>query len=141
MFYAGYIQKDIIFYTDHSEVRFFVGPYYDKMKNKIGVISGFIFGVIAVFLSTIGLISLSAEVLSPFLFPIAFFIRLFEINFTGMLVIASLLNAVLFSLIGYFIQDKFGKKNKKIALYVFLGVIILFFVLVFVEYLVKGLSP
>lgn len=106
---------------------------------KLGLSIGFIFGIVAAFLSTLGLISLTVEMLSPFLFPIAHFIRTLKLNFPAMFIIAILLNALLFAGIGYLIQ-KYTKK-KTTVVYIFSATIAVVIIAVIIEALTKGLSP
>ena len=66
------------------------------MKNKIGLISGFVFGLITGFLLMIILSRLHPEE-----------------DLAGIVIIALLLNGLVFAFVGYLIQNYFGKKNKK----------------------------
>jgi len=64
------------------------------MKNKIGIISGFVFGVIAGFLLIVILSKIHPEE-----------------DLAGVLIITCLLAGLLFAFAGYLIQNYFGKKR------------------------------
>lgn len=112
-------------------------------KYLPGMMSGFIFGILAVFLSTLGLISLTAEILSPFIFPIAFFIRMIPAfsSIPAIFSIAIILNGILFGAIGYLIQKYLPTNKKKFVHYIFASVVLLIIIAIVVEYFTRGLSP
>ena len=65
------------------------------MKNKTAVVGGFAFGLVIGFLFII---------LLSFIYP--------EEDLAGIVIISLLLSGLLFSFIGYLIQNYFGKKEK-----------------------------
>ena len=70
------------------------------MKNKTGIISGFVFGVIVAFLLIIILSKIhSGE------------------DLAGIVIITLLISGLFFAFIGYLIQNNFTKKKKKIKKY------------------------
>ena len=111
-------------------------------KFYLGPISGAVFGLVGVVLSTLGLISLSMEVLSPLFFPAAIPFKMAEANFSGMMIVAVLLNMLVFAMVGYFIQQflRENKKNEKIVLYAFGGIVLLAIIAIVIESFTHGLS-
>ena len=65
------------------------------MKNKIGIISGFVLGLLFGFLLIIILSIIHSEE-----------------DLAGIVIITLLLNGLLFAFVGYLIQNYFGKKDK-----------------------------
>lgn len=108
----------------------------------IGIVSGFIFGILCPFIAIFGLVSFTIEFIYPLLFPIEFLFRLItkESWLGGLFFETILFNGILFSFIGYLIQKSLRnkKKNEKIVLYIFIGTIIVTILLMFIEYLVRS---
>jgi len=69
-----------------------------NMKNKVGIISGFVFGVIVGFLSIVILSKIHPEE-----------------DLAGVAIITCLLGGLLFAFVGYLIQNHFGKKNYSVT--------------------------
>jgi hypothetical protein len=65
------------------------------MKNKIGIISGFVFGIIVGFFLIIILSKIHPEE-----------------DLAGVVIFACILGGLLFSFVGYLIQNYFGKNGK-----------------------------
>lgn len=110
------------------------------MKNALGLLSGFIFGLIAVFLATFGLVSIAVEIVFPLLFPVGSVLR--GVYFPGLFPAAILLNGILFAGVGYAIQQflKKSAKSEMIVVYIFSAIIVLVILALAAEYLIKGLS-
>ncbi len=117
-------------------------------KHKLGIVTGLIFGLIAPYLVALGLISLTIEMMSPFItllmFPFGFFLRFLSDSSqsSALFNMAILLNVVLFAFIGFFIQRNLRKRNKneKIVLYIFLAVVALFVLLLIIDGLLGRLG-
>ena len=69
------------------------------MKNKKGIIGGFVFGVIAGLL-----LILTLSKIHP------------EEDLAGIVIITLLVSGLVFAFAGYLIQKHFGKKNKKLKI-------------------------
>ena len=66
-----------------------------KNKNQLGVISGFVFGIIIGFLLIVGL-----SIIHP------------EEDLAGIVIITLLISGLIFAFLGYLIQNYSGKKRK-----------------------------
>ena len=101
---------------------------------ELGLFFGFLFGIFVVFFLGLGVISASMEVIGRLLIPIFFPFRYFISELGAW---SFVLNGVLFSLVGimiqYFLRKR--KKNEKIVLYIFLGIVALLIFLFIVDIL------
>ncbi len=106
------------------------------MKNYLGFIAGFFFGLLGVIMAATGLAARTGEILAPFFTPAFFFLR--NLGASGLPIlfpIGILLNGLFFGLIGYLIQKYLRSKNKNehIILYIFVAIILLFILALFLE--------
>ena len=111
----------------------------DKRYYYLGIISGFIFGVLSPIIFTIGIfVSVGIQFIYPLLFPVKFLFILINKQWLGGLFLfltTLFLNGIFFSFIGYVIQKFLRKRNKneKIILYIFITVIISAILLMIIE--------
>lgn len=104
---------------------------------KLGVISGFIFGLFSLLFVFFGLASIVAEIIGKiFIFPGITFGKIFY----NSILVAFLFNGFIYAFIGFLIQHllKKGNKNEKIVVYIFLAIAILCILSIIVEGIIYG---
>ncbi len=110
-----------------------------KQGYGLGIFSGFLFGILVVPFLALGLISASMETLStifiPFFFPLSYVLHLLGLW-------SVILNGVLFAVVGFLLQRALmeWKKNEKIVLYLFGGVLAFFLLLLVTDGLLGRLG-
>lgn len=117
-------------------------------KNKLGIISGFIFGLFSVVYGAMGLASNVAATIgillaSPGIFPIRLIISTGNVSASissVLMISAFLINGVFYAFIGSLIQNFLRKKGKSewFVIYIFLIVIAVLILSIIVEYIIRG---
>ena len=117
-------------------------------KNKIGIISGFIFGLFSVVYGTMGLASNVAATIgillaSPGIFPIRLITSTGNISASissVLMISAFLINGVFYAFIGSLIQNFLRKKGTSewLVIYIFIIVIAVLILSIIVEYIIRG---
>ena len=117
-------------------------------KNKLGIISGFIFGLFSVVYGAMGLASNVAATIgillaSPGIFPIRLIASTGNVSASissVLMISAFLINGVFYAFIGSLIQNFLRKKGKSewFVIYIFLIVIAVLILSIIVEYIIRG---
>ena len=117
-------------------------------KNKLGIISGFIFGLFSVVYGTMGLASNVAATIgillaSPGIFPIKLIISTGNVSASissVLMISAFLINGVFYAFIGSLIQNFLRKKGTSewLVIYIFIIVIAVLILSIIVEYIIRG---
>ena len=117
-------------------------------ENKLGIISGFIFGLFSVVYGTMGLASNVAATIgillaSPGIFPIRLIISTGNISAgisSVLMISAFLINGAFYAVIGSLIQNFLRKKGTSewLVIYIFIIVIAVLILSIIVEHIIRG---
>ena len=117
-------------------------------ENKLGIISGFIFGLFSVVYGTMGLASNVAATIgillaAPGIFPIRLIISTGNISASissVLMISAFLINGAFYAVIGSLIQNFLRKKGTSewLVIYIFIIVIAVLILSIIVEYIIRG---
>ena len=117
-------------------------------ENKLGIISGFIFGLFSVVYGTMGLASNVAATIgillaAPGIFPIRLITSTGNISASissVLMISAFLINGVFYAFIGSLIQNFLRRKGTSewLLIYIFIIVIAVLILSIVVEYIIRG---
>jgi len=109
------------------------------LKNKFGIIAGFIFGLVIIPFSALGLASYVMEIAAKILvFPmrLVFLGGIYSQFGNYTLFVGTLLNGIFYAFIGFLLH--YFLKKKKYVMITFVSIIVLLILLIIIEFFTRG---